>query len=301
MSDNTMDNQVCRSVIVLFLLAASPGLALGAASQAEQAPVKIFTTPWARLFSGSEARFSTALTYSTPLSHQWLNVPLNSEQSEMRNIVNQRMLASFQYSPLSYFFANMTVRVPLQHLNRYRPDFVYSFGYDDWHPGTFSLVYSNYGDNNHFYPQQGQRRTNIEQGTITAAYKFALPDSWNKHLLIFPQDSLTCQVGYSYGPRYYSLQDNQMKRGKSALLGSCGYTLKQHFFFRLSAFYYPDRSQQQPWDSDYNYSFGYVSGYQPGDLSISYGNYSGTRYAWRSDRNANFRQGTINVSWTLPF
>ncbi|WP_073382728.1 hypothetical protein [Edwardsiella piscicida] len=296
-----MDKQVGISVGLALLFCTAP-----LAAQADQGggtppPVKVFTTPWARLFSGSEATFSTALTYSMPLSHQWINVPVNDTQSEMRNIVNQRMLASFQYSPLSYFFANMTVRVPLQDLNRYQTDFVYSFGYDDWHPGTFSLVYSNYGDNNHFYPQQGQRRTYIEQGTITAAYKFALPESWNKHLLLFPQDSLSCQVGYSYGPRYYSLQDNQMKRGKNTLLGSCGYTLKQHYFLRVSAFYYPDRGQQQPWDSDYSYSVGYVSGYEPGSLSIHYDNYSGTRYAWRGDRNANFRQGTLNLSWTLPF
>ena len=78
-------------------------------------------------------------------------------------------------------------------------------------------------------------------------------------------------------------------------------TLLQHYFLRVSSFYYPDSQQQQPWDYDYTYSIGYVSSYLPGAVSVHYDNYTGTRYPWRSDANANFRRGTINLSWTLPF
>ncbi|WP_392439393.1 hypothetical protein AABD61_12965 [Edwardsiella piscicida] len=286
-----------KYVFLLFFI--FPICAFGADGAEDSVPV--FTTPWSRLFSGSEARLSTAITYNAPLSNQEKYIPVSYTESETKNIYNQRVFVSFQYSPLSSFFANLTVRTPLQNINRYRADFVYSFGYDDWRPGTFSLVYSNYGDNNKFFPQEGDRRTKIEQGMITAAYKFSLPNSWNKNILIYPSDSLTCQIGYLYGPRYYSTQESRIRKGKSVLLGSCGYTLKHNYFFRVSTFFYPDRSQQQPWDADYTYSIGYVSGYQPGDLSISYSNYSGTRYFWRGDRNANFRDGTISITWTLPF
>ncbi|CAI0841863.1 MULTISPECIES: hypothetical protein [Serratia] len=266
-----------------------------------QPAVRVFTSPWARLFSGSESSFSTALTYNSDLARHPVYVPTGRDASEIHDKYNQRLLLSMQYSPMSYFFANMTVRVPLQDTNKYSTDFVYSFGYDDWHPGTFSLVYGNYSEDNHFYPASGARHTYFERGAWTFAYKFSLPGSLEKHLLINKEDALICQVGYSYVPRYYSLADSGIKRNKSSLLASCGYTLLQHYFLRVSSFYYPDSRQQQPWDYDYTYSIGYVSSYLPGAVSVHYDNYSGTRYPWRSDANANFRRGTINLSWTLPF
>ncbi|WMT12681.1 hypothetical protein [Serratia fonticola] len=264
-------------------------------------PVKVFTTPWSRLFSGSESRFSTALTYSSPLSKQPIYVQTGPNTTEQRDKFNQRILFSLQYTPVSYFFANMTTRVPLQDTNKYSTDYVYSFGYDDWHPGTFSLVYGNYSEKNRFYPADGRRNTYFEQGSWTLAYKFSLPEHVEKHLLINPNDSLTCQVGYTYVARYYSVKTSSLAENKRSLLTSCGYTLKQHYFLRMSAFYYPQSDQQQPFDYDYTYNFGYVSSYQPGAITIQYSNYTGTRYPWRNNANSNFRQGSINLSWALPF
>lgn len=263
--------------------------------------VRVFTSPWTRLFSGSESSFSTALTYSTTLDQELVKVPTGENSYEIHDRYNQRALLSMQYSPLSYFFANITARAPIQEVSKYSTNFVYSFGYDDWHPDTFSLVYGNYSDNNYFYPAKDAQRTRFEQGTWTFAYKFALPQAVEEHLLINKEDALICQLGYSYVPRFYSLSDNSVQRGKNSFLASCGYTLSQHYFLRVSAFYYPDSQQQQPWDYDYTYSFGYVSSYLPGALSVHYDNYTGTRYPWRGSPDANFRRGTINVSWTLPF
>lgn len=122
------------------------------AETANPPAVKLFTSPWSRLFSGDEDTFSTALTYSSPLKKKMVNVPTGEHTSEEVYKLNQRGLFSMQYSPISYFFGNMTIRVPLQNTSKYSTDFVYSFGYDDWHPGTFSLVYGNYNDNNSFFP-----------------------------------------------------------------------------------------------------------------------------------------------------
>lgn len=125
----------------------------------------------------------------------------------------------------------MTLRTPVQDISKYSTNFVYSFGYDDWHPGTFSLVYGNYSDNNYFYPAKDQQRTRFEQGTWTFAYKFSLPQNVEKHLLINKEDALICQLGYSYVPRYFSLVDNAIERNKNMFLASCGYTLLQHYFY----------------------------------------------------------------------
>ena len=134
---------------------------------------------------------------------------------------------------------------------------------------------------------------------MTAAYKFSLPKPLEKHLLINKGDSIICQVGYTWVPRYYDLNSNDIRSNKNVLLGGCGYTLKQHFFLRATAFWFPDSSQQQPWNGDYSYSFGYA-GYTPGTFSIQYANYSGTRYPGHASGNGKFREGTVSLIWYLP-
>lgn len=262
--------------------------------------VEVFTTPWSRLFSGSESSFSTALTYNVPLERTVTTIPTGEESSETQERLNHRGLLSLQYSPLSYLFANTTLGVPLNEANKYSTNFSYSFGYDDWHPGTYSFIYSNYSQDNHFFTQSGKSVTTFESGAFTGAYKFRLPEKIEKKLLINKDDNIGCQVGYTYAYRYFDNESNSTKKNKNTLLASCGYTLKGHYFVRFSGFYYPDKSQQQPWNSDYTYSFGYVSSYQPGAISVHYDNYSGTRYPWRGNPTANFRSGTVSISWTLP-
>lgn len=212
--------------------------------------------------------------------------------------INQTLNLSLQYSPYSYWFANITSRLPVRDTSRYTADYRYSFGYDDWHANTVSLVYSNYGDN-HFWTSGSRRNTYFEQGAVTLAYKFSLPKPLENALVINKGDTIICQAGYSWVPRYYDLSNNDIRKNKNVMLGGCGYTFKQHFFVRATAFWYPDRSQQQPWNGDYSYSFGYA-GYTPGSFSVQYANFSGTRYPGHQTGNAKFREGTVSLTWFLP-
>lgn len=75
--------------------------------------------------------------------------------------------------------------------------------------------------------------------------------------------------------------------------------LNNIFFVRATAFWYPDSSQQQPWNGDYSYSFGYA-GYTPGSFSVQYANYAGTRYPGHDSGSGKFREGTISLTWFLP-
>ncbi|MDF2783807.1 MAG: hypothetical protein K0S95_342 [Pantoea eucrina] len=270
-----------------------------AAESSEPIQAGVFTSRWGRLFSGNKDTFSGALSFSSGLKEQWLTIPNGSESAQQKNKINQLLNLSMQYSPYSYWFANVILRAPVSDFDRYTTDFRYSFGYDDWHANTFSLVYSNYGDN-HLFPSGNKRFTYFEQGAFTFAYKFSLPKPLERHLLINDGDALTCQLGYSWVPRYYSLADNDLRTNKQVMLGGCGYTFKQHFFVRATAFWYPHASQQQPWNGDYSYSFGYA-GYTPGSFSLQYSNYSGTRFPGRSSANAKFREGTVSLIWFLPF
>ena len=182
----------------------------------------VFTSRWGRLFSGNDKVFSGALSFSSGLKEQWMTVPNSSDSAEQKKKYNQTLNLSLQYSPYSFWFANVTSRLPVTDTSRYTADFRYSFGYDDWHANTVSLVYSNYGDN-HFWT----------------------------------------------------------------------------FFIRATAFWYPDSSQQQPWNGDYSYSFGYA-GYTPGSFSVQYANYAGTRYPGHDSGSGKFREGTISLIWFLP-
>jgi len=303
-SGRTARNQ---GLLWMLIWATAPGACAAVAATENEAvaasgePVQaaVFTSRWGRLFSGNKDKFSSALSFSSGLKEQWLTIPNGSATAQQKKKINQLLNLSMQYSPYSYWFGNVTLRAPITDFDKYTTDFRYSFGYDDWHPNTFSLVYSNYGDN-HIFTSGHTRHTYFEQGAFTFAYKFSLPQSLEKHLLINKGDALTCQVGYSWVPRYYSLADNDLRSNKQVGLGGCGYTFKQHFFVRATAFWYPKSEQQQPWNGDYSYSFGYA-GYTPGSLSLQYSNYSGTRFPGRSSGNAKFREGTISLIWFLPF
>lgn len=178
----------------------------------------VFTSRWGRLFSGNEDVFSGALSFSSGLKEQWMTIPNSSDTAEQKRKYNQTLNLSLQYSPYSYWFANVTSRLPVTDTSRYTADFRYSFGYDDWHANTFSLVYSNYGDNR-FWTSGNRRHTYFEQGAVTLAYKFSLPKPIENTLLINKGDSIICQMGYSWVPRYYDLDSNDIRKNKNVVLG----------------------------------------------------------------------------------
>lgn len=178
----------------------------------------VFTSRWGRLFSGNDKVFSGALSFSSGLKEQWMTVPNSSDSAEQKKKYNQTLNLSLQYSPYSFWFANVTSRLPVTDTSRYTADFRYSFGYDDWHANTVSLVYSNYGDN-HFWTSGSKRHTYFEQGAITLAYKFSLPKPMENTLLINKGDAIMCQVGYSWVPRYYDLASDDIRKNKNVLLG----------------------------------------------------------------------------------
>ena len=297
-----------RYLLACALLAALPAANAAQKSEAESESLRdsngdpvqvgVFTSRWGRLFSGNNKPFSGALSFGTGMKEQWVTIPNSSSSAGQKRKVNQTVNLSLQYSPYSFWFANITTRVPVTDTSRYTTDFRYSFGYDDWHANTVSLVYSNYGDN-HFWTSGSKRKTYFEQGAVTLAYKFSLPKPVENKLLINKGDSLICQVGYSWVPRYYDLKSNDIEQNKNVVLGGCGYTFKQHFFVRATAFWFPDRSQQQPWNGDYSYSFGYA-GYTPGSFSLQYANFAGTRYPGHKSGNGKFREGTVSLIWFLP-
>jgi hypothetical protein len=196
---------------------------------------------------------------------------------------------SVKDSPITFWYLQTTFDIYFQpDLKRaWNPDFTYSFGYDDWHPYTFSLTYSNYGGNR-FAPNysEGESITPLQVERSRLEPKGA-KFNWATH--------------YTVVPRYEDLASNKIQDWKQSASLSCTNTVYKFFYWTLTAIKYPYRSQEQPWDPDYTYGFGYFD-YRRGRFSIEYNNYSGNRYPWRASGKtaATFRSGGVSVFWNFP-
>ena len=207
--------------------------------------------------------------------------------------------------PQSYWFGQMTF---YRYLNAERqqpwsPDFTYSFGYDDWHAGTFSAVYSNYTGNRFFPdPVSNEKRSAFNQGQWSFGYKFALPQAFEPLFLVGDKDQLGCSANVNLTPRYADLRSQSIKPFKKSLALGCRYTRPSGWYANVTLVAYPDRSQQQPWDPDFTYGFGYFD-WRPGTISVQYSNYSGNRFFGHNavPGDGSFRKGSISISWVTQW
>ena len=102
------------------LLAAIPAAEAAKSSENESLrdkngePVQagVFTSRWGRLFSGNDKKFSGALSFSSGLKEQWMSIPNSSDTATEKKKINQTLNLSLQYSPYSFWFANITSRLP---------------------------------------------------------------------------------------------------------------------------------------------------------------------------------------------
>ncbi|MGF1685444.1 hypothetical protein L4C36_01950 [Photobacterium japonica] len=81
---------------------------------------------------------------------------------------------------------------------------------------------------------------------------------------------------------------------------SLKYTLLGNWFISGTFYYYFDGDQQQPWNPDFTYVFGY-SDWRPYTLSLVYANYGGNRFKATDEQPiTEFRQGTWSLGWKFP-
>ncbi len=211
--------------------------------------------------------------------------------------------AGLRWTPIAgdHWFAHATfLRYLRPSLKRpWNPEFTYGFGYDDWHPFTWSFTYANY-NGNRLDPDRanGEHRWNFERGTWSAAYKFSLPEAWKRDA----GDQFGCSAGLNLTPRYTQASDSAQRNWKKSLALGCRYALESGWFVRFTAINWPEGAQQQPWDPDFTYGFGYFN-WRPGGISVQYNNYSGNRWPGRAraPRQGTFRNGSLSVSWNLPW
>jgi len=80
---------------------------------------------------------------------------------------------------------------------------------------------------------------------------------------------------------------------------SLQYTTYKNFYANITFYCYLFPKQQQPWDPDFTYGFGYFD-WHPDTISIQYNNYSGNRFPWKktSPGTGSFTNGGFTISWS---
>ncbi|VWC47523.1 hypothetical protein BLA23254_07485 [Burkholderia lata] len=264
-----------------------------------------FSTPWHELVTPNTGDGASSVLSGVSIN-AGITQGLQSSEKNRSGAGTQGDRASsstlqlgVRYNPTSYWFATFTVYRYLRpsFQQSWDPDFTYSFGYDDWHPYTFSLIYGNF-TGNRFAAGNGIAHSRIEQGGITLAYKFPLPDLLKPIFLMGNGDDLMCSASLTLVPRFTDAQSAVGNNKMNAGFG-CRYTLPSGWYATFTAYHYLRPSQQQPWDPDFVYGFGYFDWHSDA-ISIQYNNYSGNRFPWRTHApgTGTFRAGSISISWS---
>ncbi|MEM7283943.1 MAG: hypothetical protein AAF438_20195 [Pseudomonadota bacterium] len=206
---------------------------------------------------------------------------------------------AFKYTPLKNWYASVAfvkywdadLQAP------WNPDFTYTFGYSDWRPYTLSLGYANYGGNR-LNPDKskGEVHTNFDQGAWTLGWKFPIPKSQARPFMFHEDGSIGCNVSYSLVPSYFDLAASGQRDNKRSLGLSCRYTIYGYWFFSINFKHYLKKPQQQPWDPDYTYGFGYFD-WHPGTIVFQYANYAANKF----DGSTRLKDGSISISWSYVF
>lgn len=244
---------------------------------------------------------SVGKTFTIPLG----NSAEQGEGSQGERSRNFTLATSVKFNLHSYWFFNVTYYTYLNQKTKapWNPDFSYVFGYDDWHPYTFSLLYSNYGGNRlNPNKKRGEKFTRIEEGAISLGWKFPVPPEIEKLFIVHETGGLTGGVNYNLTPRYMNLASLKKEPWKQMLSLSIKYAIYKWWYANITIFYYPIGAQKQPWDPDFTYGFGYFD-WHPGTLSIQYNNYSGNRLPWKKNvrGTGRLRDGSLSVAWGLAW
>lgn len=261
--------------------------------------VKKYSSEWKNLAS----RFSGGLSIGHPLTKSAIQSGASREGD--LNVNNVSYAASLKFNPIGNWFASGAV---IEYKNKalqkpWNPDFVYTFGYSDWRPYTVSLVYANYGGNR-LNPNRtvGEKGTIFKQGSWSIGWKFPIPHKYSKIFTFTESGRIGCNFGYSVVPEFFDAATSKLKKWKRTGSFGCKYTISGPWYVNMTGFYYFDKKQQQPWNPDFTYGFGYFD-WRPGTITLQYNNYSGNRWSskTRAKNTGLFKSGGISIAWSWVF
>lgn len=186
------------------------------------------------------------------------------------------------------------------------PDFTYSFGWDDWRPWRPFLVHASYSGNRFPWNKlESQPLLQLQKGVNSAGFRLELPKTVRDGLRFPAPLWLGGTVAAHYVPQYDVFRTSDLPYGTGYHMVATAFTValtwQEHWFAHFTAYYYPFSNQQQPWDPDFTYSFGYMD-WQPWRLTVRWNNYAGNRW-WFNERPGmgGIDTGALVVSLRLGF
>jgi hypothetical protein len=271
-----------------------------------------FSVPWRELLKKPHeaetrnvwAGLSVGLSLNYPLTRSPYQPSTGKGFQGVQDATNINGTVSVKYTVVGawsgsvtfYRYADQAHRAP------WNPDFTYVIGYDDWHPYTLSFTYANYGGNR-LSPDHSKKEkfSNIEQGGFTLGYKVPLPKVLDRAISVH-ENPTGWNLGYTLIPRYTDLKSNSDLNWKHRVSLGFRYPVYSYWYGTATVNYYPMHAQQQPWDPDFTYGFGYFD-FHSGTFSVQYNNYSGNRFPWRhrGPHTGTFAYGGISISWGYGF
>lgn len=264
---------------------------------------KKHSSEWRNLVDGFSGSFS--------FNHYLKKTQIEERGSDGQQLTEGRsrstLSATLSYNPISYWYSTVTFHgyLDLGSADIYSPelradwdpDFTYSFGYDDWHPFTLSLTYSNYGGNR-LSPKEGENITNFDEGTLSLGWNYILPEKLEELFVVHETGGVAGRLQFNLTPTFSTMDSDKQEHWKQSLSLTVKYTIYKWWYFTYTLYYYPRSWQKQPWDPDYTYGFGYFD-WHPGTVSIQYNNYSGNRYPWGDDDgDGDFKDGILSIRWS---
>ncbi|TAE26772.1 MAG: hypothetical protein EAZ92_10385 [Candidatus Kapaibacterium sp.] len=249
---------------------------------------------------------SGGITATYPLSDA-ASQPENGSNSQGVALSSAVLGLSLSYKPISYWFVSVSVMryfFPSQKQS-WNPDFTYSFGYNDWHPYTFSFVYSNH-QGNRLFPSiaSGEVVTRFWEGNFSLGWKFPSAKLIEHLCVVHPSGGIGHSLHLNIHPQYriQGAKHDELGYWKTALSFSTKYTIYEQIYANFTVFWYPIHGQQQPWDPDFTYGIGFFD-WHPYTLSVQYNNHVGGRFPWNPS-NAKLKgllDGTLSLSWSFVF
>ncbi len=214
------------------------------------------------------------ISYNT--GRVWVDDYQNNERhSEIRSSLGFYTRIRFfeEFSFNTTFFLNFNSKASA----RWISDYTYSIGRYTWKPKRFNFGYENYGnnkykDNFHDFSQK------FLEGYYFLSYSHSLSQKLNDAIKL---DSTT-NVKFTYFARYSIQYRDEYNIVHHEGKPTVGAGLRLTLFWNLyvegaTYFYYKPEIQQQFWDPDYTYGFGYFN-YKSFRLSLTYGNWVVNRF-----------------------
>lgn len=183
---------------------------------------------------------------------------------------------------------------------RWTPDFSYRVGWQDWRPFWPSLTHASY-TSNRFPWKIGQNQPWLQplKGVNTLSFRMLTPSTWRIHPL-----RAQAVLGVQYVPLYdVYVDEERLGEGWHQVVPmlSVGGVWGEHLFAMANFHFYPLEGQQQPWDPDITYQFGWME-WQPWRLSVLWANYSGTHWWYNPvPGSGGLLKGALTVALTMGF